>query len=668
MAAGSVTHRPMPTPAVIAVLSLAGTTVSLQQTMVVPLLPGFQRLLEISADSVSWLVTATLLTAAVATPVVARLADMYGKRLMMLACIGLMTAGSLVAALSAGTFAALVLGRSLQGFSAALIPVGISIMRDELPKERVGSAIALMSATLGIGGALGLPLGGILFERFGWQSVFWVSAAVGLAILVAVLRVVSESNVKTRGRFDVPGAVMLSIALTALLLLISKGGTWGWDSERAILLLVLTAVTLAIWFPYSLKVSQPLVDLRTSARRPILLTNLASILVGFALMANMLISAQQLQQPPAASGFGLTAIAAGLAMVPSGLAMVAFSPVSGALINRLGGRITLLAGTAIMAVSYIGRVFYTDTVIAVIVGSTAVSIGSAIAYAAMPSLIMANVPITETASANGLNALLRALGTSAASAVIASILSSVTVSAGALELPMLEAFQDVFWLTAAASLLSCGLVWFVPPRVREPRPALATVEPAATGVLSPAVARSGEDSEIVVHGRVVDSGDRPIPHAVVTAVRLSGEPLDWSRADNNGEFSLAVPGLSRYLLIANADGWTPRSSVVDLTSDAIADPLRLTDRLMLTGRVTRAGAALPGALVTLSATTGELRSSTTTNADGSYGLRLPPPGHNVLTVLDPSSFQSRSIKIFTTTQSAIADADLDPADAPSGRL
>ena len=359
--ANPATPARMPIGLIIAVLCLAGTTVSLQQTMVIPLLPGFQQLFGLSTDDVSWLVTATLVTSAVATPVVARLADSHGKRLMMLVCILVMTIGSLVAALSGGHFITLVIGRSLQGFAAALIPVGISILRDELPRERVGSAVALMSATLGIGGALGLPLGGLLFQQFGWPSVFWVSVVVGIAIGVAVLSVVPESAVKTRGRFDLLGAVMLSVALTSLLLAISKGGTWGWGSERTLLLLGLTVVVLAVWFPYSLRVSQPLVDLRTSARRPILLTNIASILVGFALMANILISTQQLQQPVAGSGFGLTAVGAGLAMIPSGLAMVAFSPVSGAMINRLGGRITLMAGTLIMGVGYIGRVFNTDT-------------------------------------------------------------------------------------------------------------------------------------------------------------------------------------------------------------------------------------------------------------------------------------------------------------------
>jgi MFS family permease len=646
--------KPVPTWAVITVLSLAGTTVSLQQTMVIPLLPGFQRLLQVSADDISWLVTATLLTAAVATPIVARLADMYGKRLMMLVCIILMTAGSLVAALSAGSFIALVVGRSLQGFAAALIPVGISIMRDELPKKKVGSAIALMSATLGIGGALGLPLGGILFDRFGWQSVFWVSAGVGVAIGVAVLLVVSESKVKTRGRFDLLGAILLSIALTALLLVISKGGSWGWDSEQTILLVVVTAVVLAVWVPYSLKVSQPLVDLRTSARRPILLTNIASILVGFALMANMLISTQQLQQPAAASGFGLTAVAAGMAMVPSGLAMVAFAPVSGSMINRLGGRITLMAGAAIMAVAYLARVFYGDTVLAVIIGSTVVGIGSAVAYAAMPSLIMANVPITETASANGLNALLRALGTSTASAVIAALLSLVTVTVAGQQIPALAAFQDVFWLAAVASLICCGVVWFVPKRVRVP--VIAEAELLAGGPA--AVTQAGENAEVVAQGRVVQAAGQPIAHAVVTALRLTGEPLDWSRADNNGAFSLALPGLGRYLLIVNADSWTPRSEVIDFSDASTDHCIQLTERLMLTGQVRSGGLVVPGALVTLSARTGEFLAATRTDEEGRYRLQLPPPGHHILTVLEPDTLQPRSIKIFATTQSAVSDVEL----------
>ena len=641
----------MPIWAVITVLCLSGTTVSLQQTMVVPLLPAFQQVLGVSADDASWLVTATLLTSAVATPIVARLADMFGKRLMMLVCIVLMTAGSIVAALGAD-FATIVAGRSLQGFSSALIPVGISIMRDELPREKVSSAIALMSATLGIGGALGLPLGGILYQQAGWESVFWLSAAVGAAILVAVFAVVSESDVMTRGRFDFLGAVMLSVILTALLLAISKGGSWGWGSERTILLFVVTAVGLALWIPYSLKVSQPLVDLRTSARRPVLLTNIGSIMVGFALFANMLLSTQQLQLPVASGhGFGLDPVAAGLAMIPSGLAMVVFSPVSGALINRYGGKATLITGSAIMAAAYIGRVFFSDSIAAVIIGSTIVSIGSAVAYAAMPSLIMANVPITETASANGLNALLRAIGTSSSSAAVAAILAGVTVSVGGTVYPSMAAFQDVFWLAALASLASCAVVGFVPRVLPEPVPEGAPAERAA-------VTQAGESAETVVGGTVQRPDGQPIAHAVVTVMKTSGEPVDWSRANNDGEFSLALPGPGEYLVVANADGWAPTSKVVRFTGTERDERIRLTQRLTVTGWVLRGGAALPGALVALSAHSGEYIASTRTDDAGRYELRLPPVGRYVMTVVEPDTQRTQSRTLVLRAESTVANFDV----------
>ena len=644
-------RTPASTGVVVAVLCLAGTTVSLQQTLVVALLPTFAQLFAISPDDVSWLITATLLTSAVATPVVARLADMYGKRLMMIVCIVLMAIGSLVAALSAGTFVLLIIGRALQGFSAALIPVGISILRDELPREKVSSAIALMSATLGIGGALGLPLGGLLYGQFGWTSVFWLSVVVGIAILIAVLVVVPESGIKTLGRFDLVGALLLSTALTCLLLVISKGVRWG--GQVSTLLLLITVAALAVWVPYSLRVSQPLVDLRTSARRPVLFTNLGSVLVGFALMGNILVSTQQLQLPPVAGGYGLGAVAAGLAMVPGGLAMVVFSPVSGRMINVLGGRITLITGCAVMAAAYVSRVFLDHSLFSIVLGSTVVSVGSAIAYAAMPSLIMANVPITETASANGLNALLRGLGTSTASAVIAVLLTVVTIDVNGETVTSPAAFPIVYWLSAAVCLAACGIIWLVPRRSAQ-----RVVGPDRELVTSGAAVSAGASTEVVVHGHVLRPDGAPHPQAVVTAVRLTGEPLDWSRAGNDGDFSLALPGRDRYLVIVNADGWTPHSEITDFADPDEPPVVHLGGPLMLTGTVRHGSTTVPDAILTLSATTGEVRATTTTDRTGGYRLRLPPPGHHILTVLAPDRELTRSVKIFTTTQSAVNDVDL----------
>jgi MFS family permease len=655
-----------PTWAVIAILALSGTVVSLQQTMVIPLLPDFPQILDITADDASWLVTATLLTSAVATPIVSKLADMFGKRLMMVVSMVVMTLGSVLAAVG-GDFLPVIIGRALQGFATALIPVGISIMRDELPKEKVGSAVALMSATLGIGGALGLPLSGIIFEQLGWQAIFWISAATGVALIAGVLALVSESEVRTRGRFDYGGALLLSIALSALLLAISKGGTWGWGSEPVILLFILTAAALGIWFPFELKVSQPLVDLRTSARRPVLLTNIASILVGFAMFANMLLTTQQLQLPAATGyGFELPVIMAGLAMVPSGLAMVVFSPVSGRMINRFGGKTTLITGAAIMAVSYIGRVFWSDTVLAVIVGSTLVGVGTAIAYAAMPTLIMANVPITETASANGLNTLLRAIGTSTSSAAVAAVLASVTMEVGGADLPSFQAFQDVFWMAGLAALASCAIAWYL-PAFRRPAviPAEVAVEPAVLAEFTtPAVTAAGESHEVVVHGSILQPDRTPAHPAVVTVVKTDGTPVDWSRADNEGSYSVVLPGPGQYLVVANAGGWVPRAEVFEFRDETTRQHIMLTDRLTLSGTVRRGGSPVSGALVTLTEGGGEFVRSVRADGHGRYTMPLPPNGRYIVTMLEPDTMRAHARKVTLDVRSAVVDLEAPPDPAP----
>ncbi|MET4002761.1 MFS family permease [Arthrobacter sp. UYCu511] len=670
------TAKPKRTSLVITILCLAGTVVALQQTMVVPLLPDFPRILNTSPENTSWLVTITLLTSAIATPIISRLADMYGKRRMMVIAMITMVIGSVIAA-AGGSLLTLLVGRAFQGLAASLIPVGISIMRDELPREKVASAVALMSATLGIGSALGLPLAGLIYQSFGWQAIFWVSAVVGVLLIIAVIMVVPESSLRTKGKFDAVGALLLTAALTSLLLAISKGGHWGWSSEPVILLFLGTAVLLAFWFPYELKVGQPMVDLRTSARKPVLLTNIASILVGFSMYANMLSTTQQLQLPNVGGyGFGLSIVIAGLCMVPSGLAMVALAPISALITKRYGAKITLIVGGLVLAVSYVARVFLTGEVWMVVLGATFVSMGTAIAYAAMPTLIMRSVPITETASANGLNSLLRAVGTSTMSAVVGVVLTSAVVHVGPLALPTEDAFKTVFWYAAIAALLSIAVAVFI-PRVQTapgmtpgtvsgiyaPDPRAVSSKPVTERVTEPAT-----ENEILVNGTVTGPHLRPIKQAVVNALHTNGEPADWSRADNEGRYSLILPDSGRYLLVSSADGWTPSSQVLEFADPTSWHDIHLAHRLMLSGRVSDGAVPLAGAMVTLTKTTGEFVMSTFSNDEGLYEVPLPPVGRYILTGLDPQVQTSTSLSVLLTARSATIDLCLPAAGKPPALL
>ncbi|WP_462375248.1 MFS transporter [Rhodococcus erythropolis] len=644
---------------ITAILCLSGTVVALQQTMVIPLLPDFPKILGVSADDASWLVTVTLLTSAVATPIVSRLADMFGKRRMMLISMTMIVVGSLVAAIG-GNFVALLIGRGLQGFAISMIPVGISIMRDELPKEKVASATALMSATLGIGSALGLPLSGLIFEHLGWPAIFWLSAIVGVLLIIAVAVVVPESSVRTRGKFDFLGAVMLSTALTAILLAISKGARWGWTSELTLLMFVIGIVTLALWFPYELRVTQPMVDLRTSAKRPVLLTNVASILVGFSMYANNLSTTQQLQMPKISGyGFELGVMAAGLCMIPAGLAMVFFAPVSANITKRFGAKITLIVGGTVLALAYIARVFLTGSIALIIISAAVVSIGTAIAYSAMPMLIMRSVPITETASANGLNSLLRSVGTSTSSAVVAAMLTSMVIPSGPGEgLPSIDAFKNIFWLAALAAVAAAAAAAFIPRRGAKPETALRPVTPEGFELPDAAVS----ETEIVVAGRVVRADSRPIRQAVVTVMDMEGRPIDWSRADNEGNFSLALPRPGRYLVVTSADGWSPRSQVIAFDSAQSTHTVELGDRLTISGKVGVDGRTTSGTVVTLTKPTGEFVASTVTDGTGHYGIALPTSGRYILTALTESGHGTLARQIAVIAQSTVVDFDV-PVDA-----
>jgi len=451
---------------VIAVLCSSGLAVALVQTLVVPLLPQFPQLLHTTGSTVSWLITATLVAGAVSAPVLGRLGDMYGKRRMLLSSLVLVTAGSVLGAV-APTIGVLLVGRVLQGASFGVIALGISILRDELPEERVGGGIALMSSSLGIGAAVGLPLAGVVAEVVSWRYLFLGVGLLGLALTVAVRTVVPESAVRSGGRFDLLGAVGVTLGLVCVLLPISKGSEWGWRSPVVLGLLAAAAVVFPLWGRHQLRTPGPLVDLRVTARPALLLTNITTVLVGFAMFASFVMTTQILQASPASGyGFGLSLVAAGVAMLPMGGAMALLSPVSARISAWRGPRTTLVLGGILLVAGNLASAALPRGLGMVIVAMTIIAIGCAMAYSALPLLVIRAVPQSETAAANSLNTLMRQLGTSTCTAVIAAITSAMTLHAGGLAVPP-RAYTIVFVVAAATALVGTALAAVTPSAAGE---------------------------------------------------------------------------------------------------------------------------------------------------------------------------------------------------------
>ncbi|MEV5876505.1 MFS transporter [Streptomyces sp. NPDC052101] len=476
----SVPSRP---DAVVAVLALAGITVSLMQTLVIPIVPELPGYLHASPSNAAWAVTATLLAAAVATPVAGRLGDMFGKRRLLLVSLVLLVAGSVVCALS-DTLVPMIVGRALQGLAAAVVPLGISIMRDELPPERLAGSTALMSASLGVGGALGLPAAAFIADHYDWHVLFWTSASLGVAAFALVLALVPESGVRTGGRFDLVGALGMAVGLVSLLIAISKGADWGWGSGTTLGLFALALVVLVAWGLFELRTAAALVDLRTTARRQVLFTNLASIAFGFSMFAMSLVLPQLLQLPTQTGyGLGRSMLTVGLVMAPQGLVMMATAPVSAMITKARGPKITLMTGAVIVAAGYGLNIVLMSEVWQLILVSCVIGAGVGFAYGAMPALIMGAVPPSETAAANSLNTLMRSIGTSVASAVAGVILAQLTISLGGHALPSENGFKVVMAIGAGAALLAFVLASFLPrARPTAAAPAPASTEPSAEAV------------------------------------------------------------------------------------------------------------------------------------------------------------------------------------------
>ncbi|CAL9542047.1 MFS transporter [Streptomyces sp. enrichment culture] len=659
--------------AVVAVLAFGGIVVSLMQTLVIPIVPELPRLLDAPASDTAWAVTATLLAAAVATPMTGRLGDMYGKRRMLLISFVMLVAGSVTAALS-DSLTPMIVGRALQGLASGVIPLGISIMRDELPAERLGSATALMSASLGVGGALGLPAAALIADNFDWHALFWASAALGAVALVLVPLVVPESQVRTGGRFDLVGGIGMAAGLVSLLLAISKGADWGWGSGTTLGLFAAAVVVLLVWGAWELRIKEPLVDLRTTARRQVLVTNLASIAVGFAMFAMSLVIPQLLQLPEATGyGLGKSLLVAGLTMAPSGLVMMATAPFSAALSKSKGPKITLMVGALVVAAGYGLNIVLMSELWHFVLVTCVIGAGIGFTYGAMPALIMSAVPASETGAANSLNTLMRSIGTSTASAVAGVILAQMTTPFGPTALPSQDGFKVVLAIGAGAALLAFVVASFI-PRQRgaaasahaaadgpaegsagaesvkgsagaepvkssagaEPAEALEGAEPAAEGPVAVAgrAETTGNGGAIAVRGRVFGADRTPVAGSAVTLVSLGGRQLGRSVSRGDGSYEVDAPGAGSYVLIASSEGYQPQASTVVVDREPVAYDVLLSGTSGLAGVVRSAdgGTAVAGAVVIVTDVRGDVLTTERTDVLGEFTVTNLVPGPVTLAV------------------------------------
>ena len=452
------------------ILSTAALAFALAQTTLIPALGELARALDTDANGVAWTLTGYLLSAAVCTPIFGRLGDMFGKRRMLVISLAVFAGGSVVSAL-APNLELLVAGRFLQGAGGGIFPLCFAIIRDEFPREKVSSSIGLISATFGIGGGAGLILGGVLVDQLSYHWIFWLGAVMAAAAAVLSQLLIPESPHLSPGRIDVRGAAVLAVGLALPLLAISRANDWGWGSATTLGMLAAGVVILAGWVVLQKNTPQPLADVALLARPPVLMTNLATLLVGFGMFGSFILIPQLAESPEATGyGFGLDATGAGLLMLPGALVMLVAGPFAGILVQRFGGKFPLAAGALISGAGLALMGVAHGSQGEMIVWNLVVSIGIGLAFASMPNLIFDAVPQSETGEATGFNTLVRSVGASLGSQVSAAILTGSVVAGAAL--PSDDAYTTAFLVSAAVAVAAALLALMI-PRVGGPAHAVA---------------------------------------------------------------------------------------------------------------------------------------------------------------------------------------------------
>jgi EmrB/QacA subfamily drug resistance transporter len=458
----------------LAILTMAGTAFALQQTMVFPALSTFQHEFDTTPAWATWVLTAFLLTASVATPLLGKLGDQHGKERMLVVALSIFLLGTIGGAF-AWNIGSLIAFRALAGAGGAVFPLSFGIIRDEFPPEKVKVGIGLLSAVFGVGGGFGIVFSGLIVEYLSWRWLFVAGAIPVAAAIVLVHRYVPESPIKSRTRLDLPGALLLAGALVALLVALTEGESWGWTSAPFLSLIAASGILLAAWIATELHVTEPMVDMRMMSHRPVLLTNTTALIAGFAMFGSFVLVPQFVSTPEVSGyGFGASPTVAGLYLVPASATMLFAGPVAGMLGRRYGSKWPLALGMALVAVAGLGLAAMHDVPSHVIVAMTLLGAGVAAAFAAMAALITENVRPTETGVATGMNTVMRTVGGVVGGQIGAAILTSYTSAQTGL--PEEQAYTIAFALSAAAAAVASVVAVFItaPLRARrQPVPAEA---------------------------------------------------------------------------------------------------------------------------------------------------------------------------------------------------
>ena len=441
------------------VLLVSVSSFAMLQSLVIPALPTVQADLHTSQNTVTWVLTAYLLSASVFTPIIGRIGDMIGKERMLVITLAGLALGTLIAAMS-HSILMLILGRAVQGIGGGTLPLSFGIIRDEFPAAKVAGAVGVIAAMLAAGNGVGLVLAGPIVNSLSFHWLFWIPFVLIVIAALCAQFFIPESPVRTRGRVSLGAAALLSTWLVALLLGVSEGPVWGWGSPRVVGLIVVAALVVAIWIRVESRSSQPLIDMKMMRVPAVWTINLVAFLFGMGMYSIFAFLPEFLQTSSSTGyGFGASVAKSGLFLLPQTVMMFLFGLLTGRIANRIGSKLAVIIGATICCTGYMMLALAHSQAWQIYAMGLLLGMGTGLTFSAMSNLIVQAVPAEQTGVASGMNANIRTIGGAVGAAVMSSIVTSTLLRGG---LPAESGYTNGFFFVAVVTLAAVVAALFIP--------------------------------------------------------------------------------------------------------------------------------------------------------------------------------------------------------------
>lgn len=449
----------------LVILSSIATMVMYVETMLIPAIPDLINDFNVSYGTSSWILTTYLISGAVATPIVGKLSDVYGKKKVLLLVMLIYVIGVSFAGFASNIYT-LLLVRAIQGIGMGMFPIAFGIIRDQFPREKISIGQGIISSMFAAGAAVGLSAGALIVENFGWQATFFTIIPIAILLLITIWRFVhigenqqidpapikysisrgKESSLvpvtnfdekrRRKLQLDIKGAVALAVSITSFLLcltLIETSSGLGTANNSfvgimsaygtIICIAIVAVISFLLFLLIEKKESYPLIDLRLLGNKAILPSILIILIVG---LSNFMVfqTIPILVRNPEPIGFGADVVDAGTIQLPFALVFLVFGPTSGLIISRLGSLRPVIVGTSIITVSFLGLVFFHDSPTAISINLGVLATGLSFAAIGAMNVIILATPKEYTGISLGIATLVRIIGSAIGPALAAMYMQS----------------------------------------------------------------------------------------------------------------------------------------------------------------------------------------------------------------------------------------------------